>query len=155
MKRLIVAVVLVCIGGVAASAAEMSGSGQNMFVPKILESFQLPNDVMANRTLLKGFMTSDDPASPLALTSMTCSGVTIVDEEGARLSGGGTCDSVDTDGDVAFLWWKSKGTAGNWGFLGGTGKWEGVEGGGTYELNAYVWADGRFGNNWKGTWTMK
>ena len=154
MKKLILAMVLVCIGGAIASAAEMSGSGQNMFAPKIVESFQLPNGMMANRTLLKGFMTSDDPASPLALASMTCSGVTIVDKEGSQLSGAGTCDSVDKDGDVAFYWWRSKESSGKWGFLGGTGKWDGVEGGGTYE-SAYAWADGRFGNNWKGTWTMK
>ena len=154
MKRLILAMVLVCIGGVAASAAEMSDSGQNMFVPKIIESFQLADGTTANRMLMKGFMTSDDPASPLALASMTCSGVTIVDKEGTQLSGGGTCDSVDKDGDVAILWWKSKESAGKWGYLGGTGKWEGVEGGGTYEA-VYTWADGRFGNNWKGTWAMK
>ena len=118
MKRLTMAMVLVCIGGVAASAAEMSGSGQNMFVPEIVESFQLPNGIMANRTLLKGFMTSDDPASPLALASMTCSGITIVDKEGVQLSGGGTCDSVDKDGDVALYWWRSKAVAGKLTFPG-------------------------------------
>ena len=34
MKKLILAMVLVCTGGAIASAAEMSGSGQNMFAPE-------------------------------------------------------------------------------------------------------------------------
>ena len=155
MKRFVVAVMLLCLGGAVPLAAETSGSGHNMFVPKILESFPLADGTMANRMLMKGFMTTNDPSSPLALASMTCSGVTIVDKGGTQLSGGGTCDSVDKDGDVALYWWSSKGSKGKWGFLGGTGKWDGVEGGGTYEGSSYVWADGRFGNNWQGTWTTK
>ncbi len=100
-------------------------------------------------------MTAADPANPLNLASMTCSGVAVLGADGAETRSAGTCDSVDADGDMAFYWWRHDGSGtGSWGFLGGTGKWTGVEGGGTYKP-AYTWIDGRMGNTWEGSWKTK
>lgn len=41
-----------------------------------------------------------------------------------------------------------------WGFTGGTGKYEGITGGGTTTTLAQM-ADGRTAITWDGTWTMK
>jgi len=155
-QSLILTAVLVgmVVATLPASAGEMSGSGHNMFVPKVLQEIELPDGIMANRILFKGFMNDDTAGSPLGLASMQCSGTTIASKDGSPISGGGTCDSIDKDGDLAFYWWHSEGTKGKWGFLGGTGKWKGVEGGGTYE-QTHIWLDGKMGNNWQGTWTLK
>ena len=148
--------VLVCLAvtTLPASADEMSGSGTNMFSPKVLQEIELPDGTVASRLIFKGFMTDDTAGSPLSLASMHCSGTTIAGKDGSPISSGGTCDSVDKDGDMAFYWWRSEGMHGKWGFLGGTGKWKGVDGGGTYE-QTHMWIDGKMGNDWKGTWTMK
>lgn len=158
-KRGFIALGIVCVGMflVAAplSAQEVKGSGTNMFAPKVVESFSLPDGTTANRIFFPGFITADDPSSPLRLASMTCAGTTITTKDGKPIRSAGTCDSVDAQGDVAFYWWRSdEKSGGRWGFLGGTGKWTNVEGGGTYEPT-FQWKDGRMGNNWKGTWKTK
>lgn len=155
-QSLILTTVLGCLvlTALPTSAGELSGSGKNMFMPKVLSSMELADGTVASRILFKGFMTDDTEGSPLAAASMQCAGTAINDKDGAPISGGGTCDSVDADGDIAMYWWRSKGMEGKWGFLGGTGKWKGVEGGGTYK-QTYQWLDGKVGNTWQGTWTMK
>jgi hypothetical protein len=138
----------------SARAADVTASGKNMFVNKVLESFKLPDGNMAMRVLSSGFITADDPANPLSLASMTCSG-TSVNRGETTVRGAGTCDSVDADGHIAFFWWRfDEGSGGQWGFLGGTGKWTGVEGGGTY-APGQAWKDGRSSNTWKGSWKSR
>ncbi len=136
------------------SAQEIKGSGDNMFVPEVVETFTLADGTTVNRMSFKGFITADDPSNPLRRASMSCTGTAVVAKDGKPIRSAGTCDSVDADGDVAFYWWRADGTAGRWGFMGGTGKWITVEGGGTYEPTA-GWKDGRQGNKWKGTWKSK
>ena len=156
-KRFLIAGMLVA--GIAivtssARAADVTASGKNMFVNKVLESFKLPDGTMAMRVLSSGFITADDPANPLSLASMTCSGTSVTRAE-ATVRGAGTCDSVDADGHVAFYWWRfDENGGGQWGFLGGTGKWAGVEGGGTY-APGQAWKDGRTSNTWKGSWKAR
>ena len=151
-----VGVVLVGLSLVPAvmSAQEIKASGDNMFVPEVVETFTLTDGTTVNRMSFKGFITADDPSNPLRRASMTCTGSAVVAKDGKPVRSAGTCDTVDADGDVAFYWWRADGTAGRWGFMGGTGKWITVEGGGTYEPTA-GWKDGRQGNKWKGTWKSK
>ena len=133
------------------SAQEIKGSGSNMFVPQVVETFTLADGTTVNRMSFKGFIIADDPSNPLRQASMTCTGTAVVANDGKPIRSGGTCDSVDGDGDVAFYWWRADEKGGRWGFLGGTGKWVTVEGGGTYEPSA-TWKDGRQANKWKGSW---
>jgi len=156
-KKRFVPVGIVCVGLLVApalSAQEVKASGSNMFVPKIVETFTLNDGTTVNRMQWSGFITADDPANPLRQASMTCSGDAVLAKDGKPIRSAGTCDSVDAQGDVAFYWWRSDDKGGRWGFLGGTGKWVTVEGGGTYEPTP-GWKDGRQGNNWKGTWKTK
>ena len=137
------------------SAQEVKASGTNMFVPKVVESFSLADGSKVNRVFFPGFITADDPSNPLRMASMTCSGTTVDTKDGKPIRSAGTCDSVDAQGDVAFYWWRAdEKNGGRWGFLGGTGKWANVEGGGTYEPS-FQWKDGRQGNSWKGSWKTK
>ena len=158
-KKKLAAVGVVLVGlalfAPALSAQEVKASGTNMFVPKVVESFSLADGSIANRVYFPGFITADDPTNPLRLASMTCSGTSITTKDGKPIRSAGTCDSVDSQGDVAFYWWRAdEKNGGRWGFMGGTGKWANVEGGGTYEPT-FQWKDGRQGNSWKGTWKTK
>jgi len=158
-QRRFVTVVVVCTAlflvASPVSAQEVKGSGMNMFAPKVVETFSLPDGTTANRMSFSGFITADDPSNPLRLASMTCTGTSVTTKDGKPVRSAGTCDSVDAQGDVAFYWWRAdERNGGRWGFLGGTGKWANVEGGGTYEPT-HQWKDGRQGNSWKGTWKTK
>jgi hypothetical protein len=136
------------------SAQEIKGSGSNMFVPEVVETFTLTDGTTVNRMSFKGFITADDPSNPLRMASMNCTGTSVAAKDGKPIRSAGTCDSVDSDGDLAFYWWRADGTGGRWGFMGGTGKWMTVEGGGTYEPTP-GWKDGRQANKWKGSWKSK
>jgi hypothetical protein len=158
-KKNLIRLGIVCVGLALAaaplSAQEVKASGTNMFVPKVVETFTLADGTIASRMYFPGFITADDPSNPLRLASLTCAGTSITAKDGKPIRGAGTCDSVDAQGDVAFYWWRTdEKNGGRWGFLGGTGKWANVEGGGTYEPG-FQWKDGRVGNNWKGTWKTK
>ncbi|HEX2798664.1 MAG TPA: hypothetical protein VHQ44_03235 [Thermoanaerobaculia bacterium] len=156
-KLAAVGIVLVGLSLVASplSAQDVKASGTNMFVPKVVETFSLADGSTVSRMFFPGFITADDPSNPLRLASMTCSGTAIATKDGKPIRSAGSCDSVDKQGDVAFYWWRADDkNGGRWGFMGGTGKWANVEGGGTYEPT-YEWKDGRQGNNWKGTWKTK
>ena len=148
-----VVLIALAMAATTALAGEVSGQGKNMFVPEVQETFELADGTTASRIVWAGFMSTEDPDSPLHLASMTCSGVAVTRDD-SPVRSAGSCDAIDADGDVAFYWWRhDEQSGGKWGFLGGTGKWTGVEGGGTYEP-AFQWSDGRMGNLWKGTWKM-
>jgi hypothetical protein len=157
IKKIFAGAIVLGLCGLAAPALlaqEVKASGTNMFIPKVLETFTLADGTTANRMKDMGFMTADDPANPLRQASMVCMGTVINAKDGTQIRGSGYCDSVDADGDVAFYWWRGGAKGGNWGFMGGTGKWTNVEGGGTYEPT-YLWKDGRAANSWKGSWKTK
>ena len=64
--------------------------------------------------------------------------------------GDGRLVLIDADGDVAFAWYSED----RWGFIGGTGKFEGIIGEGTYKT-ATAWPDGKFVNVWEITWSVE
>jgi hypothetical protein len=92
---------------------------------------------------------TEDPASPFSGLGGPCFGQVEVD--GTSVSGGGYCTWTDGDGDSLTTRWTATGpgeesglgesslttsvtTAGDWEALSGTGKWEGVTGGGIYRM---------------------
>ena len=79
-QSLILTAVICCLvlTALPAGAGEMSGGGQNMFMPKVMSSMELADGTVANRMLFKGFMTDETEGSPLAVASMQCAGTTIV-----------------------------------------------------------------------------
>ena len=63
-------------------------------------------------------------------------------------NGAGYCDIIDPEGNVAFLWYRNDGTIRTWGFLGGTGRFDGVAGGSTTAVLGGT-ADGRVVLRWR------
>jgi len=60
---------------------------------------------------------------------------------------------IDASGSVAWIWYRGNATGGSWGFINGSGKFEGIMGGGTYNI-VLGWEDGKQINTWEGTWEI-
>lgn len=114
----------------------------------------LPDGRTVTRQVSKGTAIADDPNTPLSLASQNCMFTTVTAADGKTFSSGGLCDGIDKDGDVYWAIGKADQNGSKWHYLGGTGKFEGLEGGGTYQL-ALEWPDGKVLATWEGTGTMK
>jgi hypothetical protein len=97
---------------------------------------------------------ADDPNTPLSKASQDCMFTTVTSADGKSFSSGGYCDGLDADGDVYFAYGHATQAGGKWYYFGGTGKFEGLTGGGTYNL-ALHWPDGKVMATWEGTGQMK
>ena len=151
----ITAAALLLIVGVASALPEkVTVKGRFFAVSQIVGSYDLPNAGTVQRTKSSGMFATEDPENALNLNSATCIGTTVMDADGNEMSGAGYCDGVDADGDTWILWWDDSGTGGDWGFLAGTGKFAGIEGGGTWQED-FVAADGHITNTFEGTWETK
>lgn len=135
-------------------AAEVKGSGSLIYVPVASETSKLPDGRIVQRSHIKGIVRADDTNVSFHLASEDCSGTTVIAADGNTAVGNGYCDAVDKDGDVWWLSWHSGPDGDTWAFIGGTGKYEGIKGGGTTKLEIR-WPDGRLAMRWDGTWQMK
>ncbi len=135
-----------------AYAQTTSGSGYAVYVPhgEIVQEFS-GGSVVA-RFSQQGFSLADDPNDPLHMVSFDCSGVTAMTASGQASHG--HCDGVNTDGDTYSLWWRGDETGGDWGFIAGTGKYSGINGGGTYRPVA-EWPDGKSAVRWTSEWALQ
>lgn len=132
---------------------ELSAKGKFTFATSS-ESVSLPGGRTLQRAVSNGIILTDDPSSPLNESAATCIGATIVSASGEPGVGSGHCEAIDKDGDVWMLWYRNDADGGPWGMMNGTGKFEGIEGGGTWAIGPQ-WPDGRGINTWEATYTMK
>ena len=80
-----------------------------------------------------GVQFTDAAEKPLDRAHQVCHATCRVATLGAQCMG--YCSAVDDDGDVAWITWDRKDdTGGSWEYLGGTGKYEGETGGGTWTV---------------------
>lgn len=137
-----------------ALAQEMSATGHAVYVPKDHSKVELPNGTYAVEQMSEGYVITDDPDSSFNLVAQDCAGTNIVDADGTTLRASGYCSGRDQEGDMYwFHYWN--GPEGNeWTLIGGTGKWEGITGGGTSEPIAAD-AGGTFAVRWEGSWTTE
>ncbi len=134
-------------------AQERSHSGDFAFMTTASEEMPLSDGQVLMRVVQSGMVFADDPASPIDRTATTCTGSTVMDATGRATVVSGHCDGVDADGDVWTIWYGGDEDGGDWGYMGGTGKFEGIEGGGTFSAESQ-WSDGRGINSWEGTYTL-
>lgn len=137
-----------------AQAQSMSGGGTVTYIPSHQETMELADGTMMVRQVLKGVVLAEDASVPFHMSPQDCIGSNIMDAEGMLIDGYGHCRGIDADGDVWFIWYHNSAEGNRWGFMGGRGKYEGIEGGGTTVANPPT-ADGRLVISWEGTWTMK
>ena len=138
----------------SAPAAEIKASGSVSYVTVSSEADELADGRTLVRSTSKGIVRADDPTVSVHLSSQDCSGTDLIAAEGNFVLGQGYCDGVDKDGDVWWIWWRNSEQENVWGFLGGTGKYEGIEGGGTTAIETRL-PDGRMSIRWQGTWQTK
>ena len=136
-----------------AQAGEETASGTVTYAPASMETVQTPDGGMMQRSHIMGIVLCDDPSALIHLASQDCFGTTVVSPDGTAVANG-YCDAVDADGDRWWIWWHNGPKGNKWGFMGGTGKYEGIKGGGTTTSMAQM-ADGRSAINWEGHWTLK
>jgi len=134
-------------------AQERSDSGSFSFSTTSSEEMPLNDGTVLLRVVQSGMVLADDPASPLNRSATTCSSTTVIDTATQAAVTAGYCDPVDVDGDMWSIWYKADVDGGTWGFLVGTGKFEGIQGEGTFWAGE-AWADGRGINYWEVTYTL-
>ena len=144
----------VLLAAVAPVQAQMTytATGGNAFIPEVVASVDLPDGNMLARTISHGFIWTNEENMVGGNGSLECFGSNTLSPEGDQLDGSGTCEGLDADGDVWWVWW-SGGIEGNFSFTGGTGKYTGISGGGTWKAQLQ-YPDGKAMNEWEGTWTI-
>ena len=130
------------------------GEGQSLYTPEVLSTFQLEDGTTVSRVSSSGFIISKDKDSPFHMVNQFCSGTNVVAAGESEPEAYGYCEGLDRDGDMYFLSWYNSPDKNTWRLLGGTGKFDGISGGGT-TAGVFTWADGKFVIDWEGTWTMK
>ena len=135
-------------------AQEQSHSGSFAFTTTSSDEMPLSDGQVLVRVVQTGLVLADDPTSPIDRTATLCTGSTVMDASGMATVISGVCDGVDADGSVWTAWYGGDQQGGAWGYMGGTGKFEGIKGGGTFSAEVQ-WSDGRGINSWEGTYTLR
>lgn len=126
--------------------------GGNALTQDVLSTVDLPDGNMLVHATSSGFSWTDNDDVVGGNGSLECSGFSTVSPEGDQLDGSGSCVGLDEDGDIWRIWW-SGAMGGEFGFTGGTGKYAGINGGGTWTTKVR-YPDGKVMNDWEGTWTI-
>lgn len=146
---------VLAVGALPGNAGETHTSKGTAVYVQSGEPYELSNGQAVVQQVSKGFVLADDPTDPLHMSSQNCVGTSLVTAEGMPGKGYGYCDGVDAEGHMWWIWWSSEGRAGKWGFMGGTGPFEGVTGGGTTTVTAVWPEEGKYAIAWDGSWETK
>lgn len=123
-------------------------TGHDLMVPITVDSAKLANGMTVRHTNQKGFTTGNEPGNPFDGACQDCFFSDVLAADGSVVSSTAHCQGVDRDGDTWSVVTGAK--EGTWVFVGGTGKFKGIEGGGTYKIDK-EWPDGRALGSWEGS----
>ena len=146
-RELIIAVIVLAVvfaGGVA-FAEKVTLSGATYYVTVEEEDLKVPGCQIMRTRSVTGFAVAEHETYP---RNGTCFTTSIIEADGDSWVGGGYCYEVDEDGDSTWLWLELADTGGTFGFIRGTGKYQGVSGGGTSKV-IRTWEDGKFQVAWE------
>ena len=145
-KSLFVAAVSILLLSVGSTMAEkFSAKGKTLYVRVSEEDRELPDGRIVRTTVDTGhFMFADGSPG----RSETCHTTTILQPGRTAGKGGGHCRTVDVDGDSTWSWLKINPGGNQWGYIQGTGKFEGITGEGTSK-RVKRWPDGNFVVEWE------
>ena len=148
----LIAGILACAPGV--QAQETSATGHSVYFPGTQKVVELSDGRSAVDTTFDGYVITDDENSTFNLVAQDCAGTDLMSADGALVISSGYCAGRDRDGDMYwFSYWNTP-ESNKWTLTGGTGKFEGIRGGGTSRPLA-MHEDGTFSLRWEGTWTTK
>ena len=137
----------------ATTAQEMQVEGYGVYVPGDTDDIALADGGTLSSGRLRGVLIEEDMGSPLHLISQTCAATDVFGSDASHVQSVGGCTAVDADGDLYYVSFHNTPEGGMWRFIGGTGKFAGVEGGGTTE-NVAFGPDGRVTIRYEGTMTL-
>jgi hypothetical protein len=89
-------------------------------------------ELMASSFDIKGMLRSDSNSEIFNDVSEWCVG--LFSRVGDEITQRGFCKYIYLNGDINIIEWDGKANGGNFKFLMGTGKWKGIEGGGTWSI---------------------
>ena len=144
---------LAVASAITVHAAEIKVSGTVTYVTVSEDSTKLNDGRTVTRLRDKGVVLDINAASPLHLALQDCFSTVILASDGKFIDGAGHCDTFDKDGDAFWLRWTGTDEGSKWEVYHGTGKFEGITGGGT-TLTQIRHAD-RFNITYDGTLTLK
>ena len=136
-------------------AKKYTAKGKSVNTPYSQEDEKLPDGRILRHGRQRGFILADDEDYPLHMASIDCSGISLWQSDGSRWQGSGTCVEIDRDGDIAWCWWEGTNEGVKWGYLRGTGKYEGATGSGTATLDIHNFPNGKWIEEWEGTLELK
>lgn len=119
-----------------AFAQPMAVAGLAAYVSTGSDVTELADGRMIDATTSSTVLIEDDSQSPLHLMSQDCSGTNLLGADGALMQSVGSCVAVDSDGDIFWISFVNPPSGGTWRYTAGTGKFAGIEGGGTSEVTA-------------------
>jgi hypothetical protein len=161
-KRVLIALVVVAAGSLTAAAGE-SGSGSGHFTNHFQDVTvtEMPDGSSAQLIHYSSMSVADQAGNPSAATAAECVGVLRMDASSAVTSGSGSCFAKAADGHGFSYWWQVKayGTddcptmCGVWGYYGGYGRFDGLEGKGTWVTTDNFGQSGSMGT-WTNTYSM-
>jgi hypothetical protein len=135
-----------------AAAQDVSDMGHAVYVPTDLTKVELPDGTYAVEQSTQGYVLTDDRDSAFNRVAQDCTGTNIVAADGSPILASGYCSGRDTDGDMYWFSYWNGADRREWTLVGGTGKFEGISGGGTSEMVSMD-AGGTFLVRWEGSWS--
>ena len=154
MKTFILIILLAVIATPASIAQQRSISGHATYISTGAESIELVEGRTLGKTSSSAVLFEDDPQSPLHLMSQDCSGTNLIGSNGTLIQSVGSCFAVDSDGDIFWISFVNPPEGGTWRYTAGTGKFAGIEGGGTSEVIA-IGHDGQLTIRYEGQIIMR
>ena len=161
LKRVVtVCVAIVVVGSLTALAGD-SGSGNGHFTDfySDMKVTTMPDGSMVQVFHYTNMTLSEDPDHPSANTAHECIGEMRITAAGAVSSGSGMCSKKATDGHGYSYWWEVEKAAtpdcpvmcGVWSYYGGYGRFENLQGEGTWEVETEFEVIGNLRPSWETT----
>lgn len=154
MRRTFAAATTAALMGLAgqAAAADYSTDGRTYFTQKA-DVFALPTGETVIQFTWNGVHMADDPSYPSNGAAQDCAGTVWIGADGA-MTARGACTLTDKEGDVEALTFGGDHTGGTFTVTGGTGKYAGASGSGSYQPATMV-ADDRGILAWSAAITLE
>ena len=131
ITRSLIMTILAAAPVTVAQAAEVKVGATITFVTVSNETSTLSDGRTVMRLHQKGIIRASDADSPFNLSAQDCVGTIVMAKDGKSFQAAGSCDAIDKDSDIWWLWWSDSAAGSPWGVIRGTGKYEGMTGGGT------------------------
>ncbi|HEX2886377.1 hypothetical protein [Vineibacter terrae] len=142
----------VIVGAPAQAEIFKDKGGQGVYQQVSATDTKLPDGSVVRVESFVGWFITEMPA-PYDFISERCNGTVTIAADGKPVVSRGHCEVSSMKGDKAAFWYSGV-TAeggGKWGWMSGSGAFNGINGGGTYKVKAFQPGAGLI-TEWVGSW---